>query len=273
MLIGIGPIVTADSIDVADLAKRAEELGFESLWAPEQHTLPVRTATPVPREWGDIVDPFIALTRAATVTSTLKVGTAVCVITQRHPLTLAKEVATLDSYSDGRFLFGIGTGSHPEEAVILGSDFPHRWTQASEHVAAMKELWTRDRSEFHGDYYDFPPVYHYPKPVRKPHPPILLGGKAPNVFKRTVSYGDGWIPINLSPDEIKRGRDELDRLAAGAGRDPKSIEITIVSPPADPGVLEDYANAGAERAVLDLPAASESESLARLGEIARRVLR
>ena len=149
MYIGLSTIFTSYSIDVADLAPRAEEFGFESIWTGEQPILPVVTKEPIPREWGDIPDPFILLTRAAAVTTTIKLGTAVCVVTERHPITLAKEVATLDMYSGGRFLFGIGTGSHREEADIFGADFDHRWTQAREAVAAMKELWTRDKSEFH----------------------------------------------------------------------------------------------------------------------------
>ena len=273
-MISMSPIPTASSIDFFELAKRAEELGFESIWAPEQHTLPVATARPVPREWGDIVDPFIALAMAAAVTSTLKLGTAVCVITERHPVTLAKEVATLDMYSGGRFLFGIGTGACEEEALILGNDFPHRWTQAREAVGAMKELWTKDQSEYHGVYYDFPPVYHYPKPVQKPHPPVLLGSKAPNVFKRTVAYGDGWIPIGVNVEDVRHGREELDRLAAAAGRDPASIEITVIDPPADRGVLDQYAAvAGADRAVPSIALAGKPESLTQLEEMARAVLR
>ena len=156
MHIGLSTILTEYSIDVAELAPRAEELGFESMWTPEQPTLPVVTEMEIPREWGDITDPFVLLSRAAAVTTTLKLGTAVCVVTERHPVSLAKTVATLDMYSSGRFLFGIGTGSIREQSNIFGSDFDHRWTQARESVLAMKELWTKEQSEYHGRYYDFP---------------------------------------------------------------------------------------------------------------------
>ena len=272
MHIGLSAILTEYSIDVADLAPRVEELGFDSIWTSEQPTLPVVTETPVPREWGDIPDPFLLLSRAAVVTKTLKLGTAVCVVTERHPITLAKEVATLDMYSGGRFLFGIGTGSHREEAEIFGVDFDHRWTQAREAIAAMKELWTQDESEFHGEYYDFPPVYCYPKPKQKPHPPILLGSHVPQVFRRIVDYADGWVPIDISPERAAEARRRLDSLAEAAGRDPSSIEITAFGVPADRQVISEYARAGVDRVVVGLQTANRSDSLAELERIASSVL-
>ena len=272
MHIGLSAILTEYSIDVVDLAPRVEELGFDSIWASEQPILPVVTETPIPREWGDIPDPFLLLSRAAAVTTTLKLGTAVCVVTQRHPITLAKEVATLDMYSGGRFLFGIGTGSHREEADIYGVDFDHRWTQAREAVAAMKELWTREVSAFHGKYYDFPPVYCYPKPRQKPHPPILLGSHVPQVFRRIVDYADGWVPIDISPERAAEARRRLDSLAEKAGRDPRSIEITAFGVPADRQVVSEYERAGVDRVVVGLSTANRADSLAELDRIASAVL-
>ena len=273
MKIGVSTLLTERSVDVAILAIRAEELGFESVWVPEQHTLPVLTSKTVPRLWGDIVDPLIALSRASAVTSKIGLGTAVIVVTDRHPITLAKEVATLDAYSGGRVLLGIGTGSLKEQAEILGSDFPHRWTQAREAVLAMKELWTKGKSEFRGAYYNFPAVYCYPKPVQKPHPPLLLGSKAPNVLKRVVAYADGWIPIGLSPEEIRIGRAELDRLAEAAERPVSSIEITVMELPANRSEIARYEEAGADRVLVGLPTAGEEESLTKLEQIAESVLR
>ena len=272
MLIGLGTILNANSVDIADLAPKAEELGFESIWTGEQPVLPVATETPVPREWGDIPDPFLLLSRAAAVTTTLRLGTAVCVVTERHPITLAKEVATLDMYSSGRFLFGIGTGVHREEAAIFGADFDRRWTQAREVVAAMKELWTQDESEFHGKYVDFPPVYCYPKPEQKPHPPILLGSHVPQVFGRIVDYADGWVPIDITPQGVAAARRRLDHLAEAAGRDPRSIEITAFGVPADRQVVMQYERAGADRVVVNLPTANRPDSLSRLDKIASSVL-
>ena len=272
MHIGLGTILIEGSIDIADLAPRVEELGFESIWTPEQPTLPVVTETPIPREWGDIPDPFVLLSRAAAVTTTLKLGTAVCVVTERHPITLAKEVATLDMYSGGRFLFGIGTGSHREQADIYGVDFDRRWTQAREAVAAMKELWTQDQSEFHGKYYDFPPVYCYPKPRQKPHPPVLLGSHVPQVFRRIVEYADGWVPIQITPKSAAEARRTLDSLAEEAGRDPRSIEITAFGVPADRQAVADYKRAGVDRVVVGLSTANRADSLAELDRIASQVL-
>ena len=166
MKIGIGTLLTEQSIDVAVLAKRAEELGFESIWVPGQNILPVTIDRPVPRLWADIVDPYIALSRASAVTSRIQLGTSVTVVPEFNPLGLAKQVATLDMYSAGRLILGIGVGSVPEQAAIYGIDYPRRWTQAKEMVAAMKSLWTQDESDFHGHYYDFPRSFPFPNPEK-----------------------------------------------------------------------------------------------------------
>ena len=280
MHVGISTFPTDYSIDIALLAKRAEEMGFESLWVPEHPVLPVEMSTPwpgsadgvLPKVYADVVDPFIALARASAVTTNLKLGTGICLLPERNPLLLAKEVATLDMYSGGRFLFGIGAGWLKEETEIMGGDFPHRWTQTHEAVEAMKQLWTTTKSEYHGRYYDFPPVYSFPRPVQRPHPPVLLGGMAPNVLKRVVAWGDGWFPNRVTPQEVARGRATLDELAEAAGRDPASIEISIFGKPADPDELKRFEDAGAVRVAVRLETASEEESLAELERIARAVL-
>ena len=270
--IGISTIPTERSTDIATLARRAEELGFESIWVPEQHTLPVVVEKPVPRLWGDIVDPLISLARASAATTTLKLGTAVIVVPARNPITLAKEVATLDMYSGGRLLFGIGVGGLLEEGQVLGVDFAHRWTQGKEAVEAMKELWTRERSEYHGKYYDFPPVYCFPKPGRHPYPPIILGSKAPNTFKRIAAWGDGWLPLDISAAEVARGRAEIDRLARIHGRDPASIEISVMGVPPDRESIEAYAEAGADRIVLGVGGAGDEQDLLDLERVAESVM-
>jgi probable F420-dependent oxidoreductase len=254
------------------LAARAEELGFESLWTPEQPTLPVETTHDIPREWGDIVDPFVMLARASATTSTLILGTAVVVVPEHSPILLAKRAATLDALSGGRFLFGIGVGSVEEEAAMFGVDFPRRWTQAAEAAAAMKALWTEEQAEHHGVYYDFPPVYCYPKPARKPHPPLLLGTRAKASFRRIVEWGDGWIPIRVTPDDVRRGRATLDRLCEETGRDPASIEITVADVPPDPDAVRAYEEAGVDRAIVGIPEEPERPSLAHLDKIARALL-
>ena len=270
--IGISTIPTQRTTDIAVLASRAEELGFDSIWVPEQHTLPVQVKNPVPRLWGDIVDPLIALARASTATTTLKLGTAVVVVPARNPITLAKEVATLDMYSGGRLLFGIGVGGLREEAEVLGVDYAHRWTQGKEAVEAMKELWTEDESEYHGKYYDFPRVYCFPKPGRRPHPPIILGSRAPNAFKRIAAWGDGWLPLDISAKEVADGRAALDRLARLNGRDPVSIEISVMGVPPDRETIEKYVDAGADRIVLGLEKTTGDQDLIELERVADLVM-
>ena len=178
--VGISTFPTDYSIDIAILARQAEQLGYDSLWLAEHPILPVNSKTPwpgsadgtIPKKYADTADPFVALGRASAVTENLLLGTGICLVPERNPLILANEVATLDMYSKGRFLFGIGAGWLKEETDIMGGDFAHRWTQTREAVMAMKELWTNVESEYHGKYYDFPPVYSFPMPVQRPHPPI-----------------------------------------------------------------------------------------------------
>ncbi|MAP38478.1 MAG: hypothetical protein CL879_02565 [Dehalococcoidia bacterium] len=280
MDIGISTFPTDYSIDIAKLAQRAEESGFESLWVPEHSILPVNTESPwpgspdgkIPKVYADIVDPFIALSRASAVTTKLKLGTGICLVPERNPLLLAKEVATLDMYSQGRFLFGIGAGWLREETEIMGGDFAHRWSQTRESILAMKELWTTVGSEYHGKYYDFPPVYSFPRSVQKPHPPVFLGGMAKNVFKRIIDYGDGWMPNRVVPEDVQKGRATLDELAAAAGRDPKSIIVSVFGQQPDADLLKGFAEAGADRVMIRVETANEEDTLKNLDSIAETVL-
>lgn len=261
MNVGLSTSPTQHTIDIAVVAKHAEDLGFDSIWVPEHPIIPVHTETPYPSSrdgtmpgWCEHeVDPFVALARASAVTTNLKLGTAVILVPEHNPLIMAKEIATLDMYSRGRFLFGIGGGWLREEMEIMGGDFDHRWTQTREAVLAMKELWTKTESEYHGKYYDFPPVYSFPRPVQRPHPPIILGGTAPNVLKRIATWGDGWIPAGLNPEQLKAGRATLDKLALAAGRDPTSIEISIFGQPPDSDLMKKFQEAGADRFVVSEP--------------------
>ena len=280
MNIGISTFPTDYSIDIALLAKRAEEMGFESLWVPEHPIIPVSTSSPwpgspdgvIPKVYADIVDPFVALGRASAVTSSLKLGTGICLVPERNPLLLAKEVATLDMYSGGRFLFGIGAGWLKEETEIMGGDFPRRWTQTREAVLAMKSLWTEVKSEHHGRYYDFPPVYSFPRSVQRPHPPVYLGGMARRVFERVVEWGDGWMPNRVAPDDVRAGRERLNALAADAGRDPASINISVFGQPADRALADALFAAGADRVMIRVETADESDTYAQLERIAASVL-
>ena len=196
MAVGISVPSPAYTVDVAFIARKAEELGFESLWYAEHPILPVHNDSPfpatggaIPEEYRHFTDPFIALARASAVTSKIKLGTGITLVPERNPLVMAKEIAALDRYSGGRFLFGIGTGWNREETTIMGGDFDHRWTQTRESIEAMKELWTKDEAEYHGRFYDFPPVYCYPKPVQKPPPAGHCGRSRSERSAADRSYG------------------------------------------------------------------------------------
>ena len=277
MAVGIVVPLPAYTLDPAFIAQKAEELGFESIWYHEHPILPVHSASPFPSTGGEIpwtyrhfTDPYIALARASAVTSKIKLGTGITLIPERNPLVLAKQISTLDHYSGGRFLFGIGVGWNREETTIMGGDFDHRWSQTREAIMALKKLWTEDEAEFHGRYYDFPPVYCYPKPVQKPHPPVLLGGNARNVLQRIASWGDGWLPIRVTPGEVEESRKILDTLAAERGRDPASITISVFGQPTDThrDRVEDFLQAGAVQ-VSVWPAHCETE--AEMGEQLERM--
>ena len=281
MDLGVNMTISSQSIDLTRLAQQVEVLGFESLWLPEHPVMPVHTTsryrgTPdgsIPDYVSDMADPYIGLACASGVTRKIKLGTSISLIPERNPLLLAKEIATLDRCSGGRFILGVGAGWLREETEIMGGDFDHRWSQTREAILAMKELWTRDEAEFHGRYFNFPPVKCYPKPVQKPHPPVLLGGASTNLFKRVVAWADGWIPAGASAAQVKAGRAALDELADAAGRDPKSIQITVFGAPLDADALRGYAEAGADRAIVRLPDTSSDAALGELERMAERVLR
>ena len=280
MEVGIFMALSSQALDVADLARQAEAVGFESLWLPEHPVMPVHSNSryhgspdgSIPEYMSDLVDPYMALARAAAVTQTLKLGTSISLIPERNPLLTAKVISTLDLHSGGRFILGVGAGWLREETEIMGGDFDHRWTQTRESILVMKELWTKGEAEFHGQYFDFPPVKCYPQPVQKPHPPVFLGGNAKNVFRRVVGWADGWLPAGPTVEQIKAGRATLDELAETAGRDPASIQITAFAVPADREQLQQYAAAGANRAIVMLPDSKDPAALQELERIGKAAL-
>ena len=271
------PPPPAVCLNVAVLAREAERLGFESIWVPDHPVAPVHVTSYSPTfEGGQVpgfLDPFVSLGMASAVTSSIKLGTGVVLVPERNPILMAKEIATLDHYSGGRFLFGIGAGWNQQESEILGVDFAHRWTQTGECVQVLKALWTKDVAEHHGKYYHFPGVRSFPKPAQDPHPPILLGGWAPSVHRRIVEYGNGWMPHRATPEKIVEGRQALDEMAREAGRDPESIEVTVFNQPADRDTLRSFEETGAERITVGLEIVEdEKEALARMKEMARELL-
>ncbi|MCH7620957.1 MAG: LLM class F420-dependent oxidoreductase [Chloroflexi bacterium] len=256
MSVGTSVPLPAYTIDPAFMARKAEELGFDSIWYAEHPVLPVNSSSqfpsggPIPETYAHFADPFIALARASSVTSTIKLATGITLVPERNPLLLAGEIASLDRFSDGRFIFGIGAGWNREETELMGGDFDHRWSQVRESILAMKELWTKDEAEFHGRFYNFPPVKCNPKPVQQPHPPVILGGMAKNVLRRVVAWGDGWMPNRITPGELEESRKILDTLAAEKGRDPASLTITVYGQPADRNQIQSLLDAGADRVVV-----------------------
>lgn len=229
----VGVFFTAGegAIDIARVARAAEELGFGSLWVGEHVVLPVEYERVYPAsESGEppayaglLSSPIVALARAAAVTTTLRLGTGVCLLPLHEPISFAKDIATLDADSGGRFLFGVGAGWMREETEILGGDFDRRWAQIRDQVAAMKTLWTDAESAHEGPYVRFPAVRSHPKPATKPHPPVLLGGASPRIFDRIAGWGEGWIPGVGRVDDVRPGLGQLEEAMQRVGRDPARL--------------------------------------------------
>lgn len=207
MHFGASMFFTDYSMSSADLAKALEERGFESIWAPEHSHIPLSRRSPwpgggdLPKQYYDVMDPFVTLTAAAMVTKTLKIGTGVCLVNQRDPIQTAKLVASIDQISGGRFLFGIGVGWNAEEMEDHGTVFTTRAKLVRERVEAMKAIWTRSKPEYSGEFVNFGPMMTWPKPVQQPHPPVIVGGAFPHGARRAVRYGEGWIPLAGRPGQ------------------------------------------------------------------------
>lgn len=266
MKFGVTMFPTDYSIGPAELARAVEERGLESLFFPEHTHIPTSRRTPwpggadLPREYSHTLDPFVALSAAAAATERLRIGTGICLVIERDPINLAKEVASLDFISGGRLLFGIGGGWNLEEMENHGTDPHRRWKLLRERVLAMKAIWTEDEAEFHGRFVDFDRVWSWPKPVQKPHPPIVVGGNGPHTLQRVVEYGDGWMPIpGRDQTPLSERIAELNRLAAEAGRG--DIPVTVYGAPTRPEVIGHYAEMGVERCVFWLPPAPAEQVL------------
>ncbi|WP_131770107.1 LLM class F420-dependent oxidoreductase [Candidatus Protofrankia californiensis] len=285
MDVGLFHINASHDSDPAVVAKRAEELGFESYWLPDHTIIPVDRAvlypaTPPGGEEPEYVfrcaDPLIALARASAVTTRLKLGTGICLVAERNPLLLAKQIASLDNMSGGRVLVGIGGGWSPEECTIMGGDFDHRWTQIKDHVAAMKVLWRDDPSEYHGRYVDFPAVRALPKPVQRPHPPLLLGAIAnPRSHRRVVEWADGWMPLVQSIDEFAEGVARIKQVAEDSGRDPATIDFTVVGLAGQFRNTEDHRaleKIGCNRVIVWIKAMDNDGMLAEIEELAAELI-
>ncbi len=260
MKFGASMFFTDYSMTAQGLARALEERGFESLWVAEHTHIPASRASPwpggaeLPQMYYETMDPFVALTAAASATTTLKVATGITLVPQHHPITLAKQVASIDQVSNGRFILGVGGGWNREEMENHGGDFATRWKLMRESIEAMKAIWADDPAEYHGDMVDFDPIWSKPKPVQTPHPPIHVGGASPWGPRRAARYGDGWMPINGRGSML----DELPVLAeecAKNDRDISEIEIALYAAPPDSDEVKRHEDAGVARFVFGLPPA------------------
>jgi probable F420-dependent oxidoreductase len=271
MKIGVYMFPTEYAINVVELGRALEERAFESLFVPEHTHIPTSRRSPwpggddLPEEYKHTLDPFVALAAVAAATERLLIGTGICLVVERDPITTAKEVASLDLLSGGRFLFGIGAGWNREEMEDHGTDPRTRFRLLRERVLAMKAIWTEDEAEFHGDFVDFDPLWSWPKPVQQPHPPVIVGGNGPGVRDRVLEYGDGWMP-NASRGRVREGIDELARRASEQGRE--SIPVSIFGPRPEAQTLDDYLAMGVERCVFAVPPAPADEVLPLLDRFA-----
>ena len=251
-------------------AVASEERGFESVWYPEHTHIPASRRTPfpgggeLPREYWHIHDPFIALTAAAIATRSIKVATGVCLITERDPIVTAKAVASLDQLSGGRFLFGIGAGWNAEEMENHGTAFEQRWKVLEERIEAMKACWTQDDSSYHGTHVNFGPIWSWPKPLQKPHPPIVMGAASAWGRERVARYCDGWVPLPAQMKNIKADLADLNERLRRHGRRPEDIEISFFWAPENVDKLKHYRDLGVHRVILACPADSNDATLSLL---------
>lgn len=268
---GVAIFPTDYAIAMDELAPAAEQLGFESLWVAEHSHIPTSRETPwpggaeLPKHYWHTLDPFTALTIAARASKALKVATGICLVVQRDPIHTAKETASLDLISGGRFIFGVGGGWNREEMADHGTEFSQRWKLLRERVEAIKAIWTHEVAEYHGDMVDFGPMWSWPKPVQKPHPPVILGGSGPRILERVVRYADGWMPNR--GDVIER-IPELQRMAQAAGRGP--IPVTFY-PKQGREHIERLAGAGVERLIWYVPPDGRDAALRKLEELGEMI--
>jgi probable F420-dependent oxidoreductase len=272
MKFGVAIFPTDYSISMTELAPAVEARGFDSLWVAEHSHIPVSRLSPypsggeLPEMYKHTLDPFVALTAAAVATRRLRIGTGICLLIQRDTIHTAKETASLDHLSGGRFLFGVGGGWNKEEMADHGTAFETRWTLLRERVEAIKAIWTRDEAEYHGKMVDLGPMWCWPKPVQKPHPPVLVAGNGPRTLQRVVRYGDGWMPNR--GDYLER-IPELQRLAEEAGRGP--IPVTTYPRQRDPETIERHIAAGVERCIFYISANGRDAALQDLEQLTELV--
>jgi probable F420-dependent oxidoreductase len=266
MKYGVNMFPTDYSIDPVSLGKAVEERGFDSLFFPEHTHIPASRRTPwpggaeLPKDYWHTYDPFVALGAVAVTTEKLLLGTGISLVMEHDPIVLAKAIASVDMLSNGRFILGVGGGWNEEEMENHGTDPKRRFKVLRERIEAMKEIWTKDDAEYHGEFVDFDPIWSWPKPVQKPHPPIYVGGDGEHTFKRVISYGDAWMPIpGRGQTPLGERIVELNEKAKDAGRGPIPVSVYGAVPRSE--VINHYAEIGVDRCVFWLPAAPADEAI------------
>lgn len=276
MRFGVTVFLTDYTIDPADLAREVEARGFTSMYTPEHTHIPASRKTPppmgepLPKQYFHALDPFVALSYAAAATENLRVGTGICLVAQRDPIVLAKEVATLDHLSGGRFVLGVGFGWNRDELEHHGVPFAKRRDVVRDRVLAMKELWTQEQGSFDGEFAKFTPSFSWPKPVQTPHPPVYIGGAGgPKLFRHVAQWADGWMPIGGRG--IKASLPALAEEYEKAGRDPATIKIIPFGSLPDPGKIEYFGTLGIDEVVLGVEPGGRDVVLPVLDRFAERI--
>ncbi len=274
MDIGIFYVSADYATPVTVVAEALEQRGFESIWVPEHTHMPASVADfadgrAVPEDYSHLLDPFVALTAAASVTTKLRLGTGICLIIERDTIQTAKEVASLDYLSGGRVELGVGAGWNKLEMENHGTDYKSRYVRMCDQIEALKTIWHDEKAEYHGSHINFDEIYSWPKPVQDPHPPILLGGESIHTLRRIVRHCDGWLPRGgQSVEPVLQGMETLKQLADEAGRD---IPVSVFAPMPDETAVNQLSSAGVKRVIFMLPAEEESKTLSRLDRLSRFV--
>jgi probable F420-dependent oxidoreductase len=274
MKFGVLIFATDYSIPPNDFARACEDRGFESVWFTEHTHIPASRRSPwplgpeLPKEYWHTHDLFVSLTAAAAATTTIKVGSGICLVIEHDPIVLAKQVASVDQLSNGRLLFGIGGGWNAEEMENHGTPFQRRWKVLRERIEAMKAIWGADAAEYHGEFVNFDPMWSYPKPWQKPHPPVLLGTLSTQGLQRVVRYCDGWIPAGIQLKDLSTAIQNLQALAAQAGRKASDIPVSLFGTPGEDAPLRQCQELGIERVVFIVPSENKEKMLPLLDQYA-----
>jgi len=275
MKLGAYIFPTDYSIGIVDLARALEERGFESLWVTEHTHIPASRKTPwpgggeLPKEYAHTLDPFVGLAAAAAVTEKLRLGTGICLLTEHDPICLAKETATLDLISGGRFELGIGAGWNAEEMENHGTPFKDRFKVMEDRAKAVKTIWTEEEASYEGPFVRFERIWSWPKPVQRPHPPILLGGETRHTLRRVMEFCDGWFPRGRNFDDPAKEMARLHAAADEYGRDPETLSTSLFGARPDREYLDRCAEAGIDRGIFTIPSQGRDEVMSLLDDLAR----